>query len=293
MTKSPIAYVKVVFTTLLLLTLYTTQAYAVKIIPPRLVILPETTIEHIFVKNNSNKVEAFRFGWKHIAMDKEGNVINLDKFGRDKVPAYKSADTIIRFSPRRAVLKPGQTQRVTMMIRRPPALEDGEYRNHFFVQREPKAQPSEIINENAEPNNTKGDSPSVQIDVSVSRAVPIYVLHGTTNADLKILGAALKENKNREKEHQPKHHVHFNVEKIGNRSIIGIANVFCKNQDGDDIKISKPAKTFAVYAEGQFRKEKLAVQLPPQGCSDIRLVLTGHHNDLRAGEVLGEIGVMQ
>ena len=259
----------------------TQSAHAVKIIPPRLVISPDTKLEHMFVKNNSDKKEIYRFSWKHIGMDKQGKVINLDKFGMDKAPGYKALDDIVRFSPRRVVLEPGQTQRVTFLIRRSPNLEAGEYRSHFLVEREPSAQ--EQTSEAA----IDGNNSRVQVDVMVSRAVPIYLLNGDTQANLTILDATLKKNANRTKSHEPQHHVHFDVQKEGNRSVIGQADVFCKTASGEDLKINKATKAFAVYAEGQFRKEKIAVDVPTGGCGTMEIVVKAHPNDVLAGQVLG------
>lgn len=259
------------------------QANAVKIIPPRLVIAPDTKIEYMFIKNSSDSPETYRFGWKHIAMDKEGNIHNLDKEGMDKVPGYRPLDDLIRFSPRRATLQPGETQRVTFMLRRPPNLEAGEYRSHFLVQREPTAKSQ---NENAAPNA------SVSIDVLVSRSVPIYVLNGETSASLKLLNAEVRENVDRKKQHQPKHMVHFDVQKVGNRSVIGTANVFC-TKNGEEVRANKSQRTFAVYAEGELRQEKMAINTDPAQCPNMRIVLKGHGDDVLAGQVLAESAVKQ
>lgn len=263
-------------------------AYAVKIIPPRLVIDPETKIEYMFIKNGSDKPETYRFGWKHIAMDKEGKVHNLDKVGMDKVPGYKPLDKIIRFSPRRATLQPGETQRVTFMLRRPPDAAPGEYRSHFLVQREPDPQTPETTTGNKEPNV----SSKVSIGVLVSRSVPIYVLHGETQSSLSLLKAELKKNENRKKKHQPEYLVHFDVQKTGNRSVIGNADVFCTS-GAEEVKINKVPRTFAVYAEGEFRKEKMAVQIPASGCNNMRIVIKGHSDDVHAGKLLAEGNVLK
>ncbi|MCI5060571.1 MAG: hypothetical protein MRY79_05820 [Alphaproteobacteria bacterium] len=264
-----------------------TSAHAVKIIPPRLVISPDTKIEHMFIKNNSNKKETYRLSWKHIGMNKEGKIINLDKFGFDKAPGYKGVDNIIRFSPRRVTLEPGQTQRVTFMLRRPPNLEAGEYRSHFFVQREPQTPPAAT----SETQSNTGNS-TVQFDVLVSRAVPIYVLHGETNAEFTLLDAQLEKNPNRKEKHSPKHFVHFDVQKAGNRSVIAVADIFCAAQ-GKDLKINKASKSFAIYAEGEFRKEKMAVEVPAGGCPSMTVRIKGHPNDVLANQILGEMAVKQ
>lgn len=284
-------------TTIVMVMLFCAEAYAVKIIPPRLVLGPDITIEYMFIKNNSDKQEAYRFKWKHVAMDKEGNILNLDKIGLENAPSgYQPVDKLIRFSPRRAVLKPGQTQRVTFMIRRPQNAPAGEYRSHFMVEREPRvsnapqAQQQELPPQEPAPQSSQSTTdepatPVVSFDVLVSRAVPIYVLNGETNASLELLGAEIKKNKEKVKPHQPDYLVHFRVKKTGNRSVIGIARVFCQSGD-KEIPISKPGKVFAVYAEGEYRNEKMAVELPAKSCSSYRMIIKGHPDDVLAGQTL-------
>jgi len=272
---------------LVILLLIAYPAYALKIIPPRLVLGPDVSLEYMFVKNNSDKPETYRFAWKHMAMDKEGKVLNLDKLGMEHAPAeYKPLSDIVRFSPRRAVLQPGQTQRVTFLIRRGQDLAAGEYRSHFLVQREPKVAPSlEENNINSTDESNEATTPSVAIDVSISRAVPIYVIHGETSASLEIIDAKVEKNAQKTKPAQPDHIATFKVRKTGNRSVIGVATILCQS-GGDQVVISKPSKLFAVYAEGEFRDERMAVQLPSGGCSSYKLVIKGHNDDLLAGQML-------
>lgn len=261
------------------------QAYALRIIPQRLVLKPDVKVEYMFVKNNSDKVETFRFGWKHMAMDKEGNVLNLDKLGMENAPSgYRPADDIIRFSPRRAVLQPGQTQRITFMVKRSPSLQAGEYRSHFLFQREPNA--GEVTEPDAAtPGSPEASKPNVAFDVLVSRAVPVYVIHGETSAKLNFLGASVEKNVHKRGADQPDFLVRFKVQKEGNRSVIGIAQILC-NSGGEEVVISKPSKIFAVYAEGEFREEQLGINMPANGCSSYRLLVKGHPDDMLAGQVL-------
>ncbi len=268
-----------------------TSASAVRITPPRLVIGADVKVQHMFIKNTADQTESYRFSWKHLAMDKQGNVLNLDKIGLENAPqGYRPLDDVIRFSPRRAVLKPGQTQRVTFLIKRSAQLTDGEYRSHFLVQREPNAAstaPNDANNNGASQNNSQLPSPAVAVDVLISRAVPIYVLQGQTNAELKLLGVEVKKNTNKTKPHHPNNLVHFKVQKTGNRSLIGIASIYC-DQNGKEVKISKASKVFAVYAEGEYRNEQIAVQIPPSGCNAYKIKIKGHHDDMLAGKILAD-----
>jgi hypothetical protein len=260
-------------------------AYALRIIPPRLVIKSNQNIEYVFIKNNSNKVESYRFGWKRFAMDHEGNIVNLDKEGAPNVPGYKAADDFIRYSPRRATLNPGETQRVTLLINRPPTMEAGEYRSHFFVQRVP---------DNKTSANQHGITPvagsAVDIDLLVSRSFPVYVMSGDVSATLSLVSARLVTE--RGDNNKLRHQVYFNVEKDGNRSVIGKEEVFCGSGEGA-LKVSKAPKVFAVYAEGKKREEKTVVGLPENGCPDMRIVIHAHQDDLLDGAFLAEGQVAQ
>lgn len=282
------------FTALLITLVFCGKAYAVKIIPPRLVLNSDVKIEHMFIKNNSDKTEIYRFKWKHIAMDKQGNVINLDRVGLENAPeGYRSLDKIVRFSPRRATLQPGQTQRVTFLISRPQNEAAGEYRSHFMVEREPKpnnqTESTQDIASDKKANDTAetggNTSPVVSIDVSVSRAVPIYVLSGETEASLDVVNAEIRKNKEKTKPYQPNYLAHFRVQKTGNRSVIGVARIFCTSGD-EEVAISKVSKLFAVYAEGEFRDEKVAVAIPPKGCSSYRIAIKGHTDDVMSNKLL-------
>jgi hypothetical protein len=259
------------------------SAMAVKIIPPRLVIDPDVKVQHFFIKNDEKTTQGFRFGWKHLAMDKNGNVINLDRMGRDKVPEYKAANDLIRFSPRRVTLEPGQTQRVTMMIRRPPNLEAGEYRSHFLIQREAKS----TVQEDVQPNASTKQGATVGVDVLISRAIPVYVLHGETDASLELLSATYQQNTNKTKPNQANYMVNFDVKKTGNRSIIGVAHIYCMDS-GNEERLNKTGKVFAVYAEGEYGKQKMGVNFPPSACNNMKIKIVAHPDDKRAGQVLAE-----
>lgn len=253
------------------------HAHALKIIPPRVVVDSETNIEHVFIKNDSEKRQAFRFGWRHLAMKKDGEIVNVDKVGREVVPDYKAADDILRYSPRRTVLEPGEVQRVTLLIRRSPDMAAGEYRSHFLVEREPDAASDAL-----ESMEQDGQESQVNVKVLVSRAFPVYVRHGEVAADLKVVGATMSKNT---AGGQATHNVKFQLQKEGNGGVIGMANVMCGEQ-----KASQVGKVFAVYAEADSREEEMGFVMPEGGCaSGLRLVVDAHSDDPLSGKRFGDV----
>ena len=267
-------------------------AHALRIFPERLVIKPDENIASLYIKNSSQRTKAYRFGWRHLAMTTTGEIRNIDKPGKSEgVLGYRPADDFIRYSPRQAVLKPGDTQHVTLLLRRSQDLEPGEYRSHFVVEEMPgKAQEIEETEKKEREKDLDTSHTNVGINLLVSRSFPVYVLHGETSATIKLTKAVLKKNQNKTEKHHPDHVVYLDIQKEGNRSVIGMAKVLCKS-DNEEVQVTKLPKIFAVYAEAQSRQERIAVHLPPGGCKSMRIEVTAHKDDVLSGEVLGEIDV--
>ncbi|MEC7703199.1 MAG: hypothetical protein VYC19_10640 [Pseudomonadota bacterium] len=259
------------------LTAWPSAADAMRVTPPRLVAQADQKVVHLYVKNDSKKTKAYRFRWKGVAMTKDGAVVNLDKKDASLVPEYRSAEPYLRFSPRRAVLKAGDTQRVTVLVRRAPDMVDGEYRIHLVVEPEPDA-PDFNADEIAV------EETAVGVDVLMARAVPVYILNGATDASLSIANAQLKHNP----ESRNKYYVEVDFEKQGNRSVLGLINVTCGGKS-----VVYAEKLFAVYAEADRRKEQVFLDEGLfSGCSGpLQAVVTGHADDQKAGQVLATAAV--
>jgi hypothetical protein len=263
---------------IIILCLGSIAAQAVQVSPPRVVIGPDNKTSYVYIKNNTQKVQGFRFRWKNLAMAKDGSMVNLDKLDASLVPDFQPAESYIRFSPRRTTLKPGETQRVTFLVRRPPEMGDGEFRSHFLVERIP---PTIDANSKA----AKDEAPTVAsfgVGMSISRAFPVYLLNGKVHATLSLDGAKLRVNADREHDHQATHIIGMDVSKVGNRSVIATAEVYCGVRP-----ITRAPKLFAIYAEADRRHESIYID-PPEGCGDMRIVITAHPDDQLAGQILAE-----
>ena len=80
----------------------------------------------------------------------------------DASSAEEAAMEMVRFSPRRVVLPPGQPQTVRVSARPDPALPDGEYRAHMMFQALPRVQAV-----------TEADAAAAAGDIAI-RLVPVY-----------------------------------------------------------------------------------------------------------------------
>ena len=257
-------------------------AYAVRILPPRIVMKSNESVAYVYVNNNSAKAETYRFGWLDVAMTKDGQVINLTNNPNESVPAYRSAQDYIRFSPRQTTIQPGQTQRIALFARRTPEMVDGEYRSHFLVQR----MPDPVLDD----TNKQGDADGTKVGVNflVSRSFPVYMYNGDVGGELSLDSARLTwGEKGSGANGTTPYYVELSMSKTGNRSILGNIEVLC-----GDAPIHVSNKVFSLYAEADASKELVLLDQPKaKACSAPHVRVTGHPDDIAAGKVWGDLPV--
>ncbi len=257
---------------------------AMAITPPRLVIDSEQKTGFFIIKNNSSVPETYRFGWRHVAMTPDGDVVNLEKEGMDSVPGYRPAREVLRFSPRRTTLQPGEAQRVSFLVRRKPGLPEGEYRSHFLVERESQAQSGK--------GDTVSNSATVGFGLNVARAVPVYVMNGNVKGSLEIQAPryAVENVSANNKKEKMRPTVTFDAYREGNRSVIGTADVFCADS-GEEVSVMNAPQNFVVYAEANHRTEKLYLLDNARNCRALRLDVRAHIDDILSGEPIASLPV--
>lgn len=105
-------------------------------------------------------------------MSPEGQMIAVDD--EKAVTASRSAVRMLRFSPKRFLLKPGESQVVKLRSRVPGDREDGIYRVHL------KFTPDEVQSPDANQNSTQISS---QLSARISIAVPVYITKGKVETE--------------------------------------------------------------------------------------------------------------
>ncbi|MBI9113311.1 hypothetical protein [Maridesulfovibrio ferrireducens] len=99
------------------------------------------------------------------------------------------AQSMVKFSPRTAIIDPGGKQVVRIVIRKPPNLPEGEYYTYMRVG--PVTNPNKKA-ENHSPSDLNIDKGGVIIDLKVGMRIPVMIYQGTpkvvtTIDDLKII----------------------------------------------------------------------------------------------------------
>lgn len=93
--------------------------------PQRVELFDNRRSEVLTVTNRTENIASYELGLEDYSMSAEGITVKVESL-------EYSARRIIRFSPRRFTLEPGQTQTIRVLGRRSGQLEDGTYRTHLI-----------------------------------------------------------------------------------------------------------------------------------------------------------------
>ncbi len=168
----------------------------------------------IFLKNTGDATGKFRISLVNKKMETDGHIRDI----ANPSPEDLAVKKMIRFSPRLVELKPGGTQTIRIMVRKPNNLTSGEYRCHLTFQGRTQ-QPVTAGNPEA---------PQGQVGISftpiLEYSIPIIIRHGEVQAVARIGNINFMTYKNSDKSQ-----LRIILEREGNRSLYGDMEVFTGN----------------------------------------------------------------
>jgi fimbrial chaperone protein len=170
-----------------------TQARADLMVSPTRVDLNDTQKQAVVILRNVGQSElAYRIDWSERQITDEGEMRTLPKGTNPK-----SIAKMVRFSPRRVVVQPGQNQTIRLDYRPPQNLAEGEYRSHLSIRAEPPAvnpvapketeKPPEIAKETGQAEE-KPKGLSFKMEVLLSYSLPVVVRRGVPSVEVAITG---------------------------------------------------------------------------------------------------------
>lgn len=220
--------------------------------PTRVVFEGRDRSAHVNVINRSDKTEEYRISFVRKRMTEDGRMEVVET----PMEGENFSDELIRFSPRRVILQPGQSQVVRLMLRKPSSLEAGEYRSHLLFKTAPPTNQSDINVLSGEPSQ---QDMSITLKPLLGISIPVIVRHGETSAKANIANVMLERDANNQVL------MRFDLQRQGNRSVYGDLNVYFQPNQGDEHLVSH-AKGVVVYQPNAQRM--------------VRMRLTGEHNML-------------
>lgn len=135
--------------------------------PTRIVLDDRSHSAVVTLMNRSKRTHTYRITWLEQSMDEQGRYHHIEH----PQASDHIASPMLRHSPRRVTIAPGEYQKVRINLRRPKNLEEGEYRSHMHLVVEPDS-------EEANGGESVNEGVALQVQVSLSFSIPIIVRHG-------------------------------------------------------------------------------------------------------------------
>lgn len=188
----------------------------VMLLPTRIVMEKGDRYTTVIIKNVGNATGNMSVDLIDMSMDDAGRVMELPE-GQDPY----SAIPILRISPRSITLKPGDSQNVRILLRKPEGLAAGEYRSHLKVLLDnDNVEASEAIKAGAVKET------SITVKAKLALTIPVIIRIGDTNVTTKINDLKLvRDDKGRPS-------LDMTLLRTGNRSIMGDFTVNHINASG-------------------------------------------------------------
>nr|WP_320190155.1 fimbria/pilus periplasmic chaperone [uncultured Desulfobacter sp.] len=210
----------------------------------------------VLLKNTGDLTGKYRVFLVNKKMGTDGHISDIVNPSPEEMAVKK----MIRFSPRLVELKPGATQTIRIMARKPRDLASGEYRCHLTFQ----GRPQTSVSENSE---TAPGQIGVSFSPILEYSIPIIIRHGQVRAAAQIGDISFLTH---QKTGMSK--LKIILKREGNRSLYGDMEIFItKNQ-----KIEKRiglAKGIALYTTTPLRPVNLPIELSGWGAEQKMLPL--------------------
>jgi hypothetical protein len=200
----------------------------IMMLPTRVVMEKADRTSTVVIKNTGDATGDFHISLIDMKMEENGMVV---PYAAGETPQY-SAIPFINISPKSTTLKPGESQNVRLMLRKPENLEAGEYRAHLQVG---------LVNDNAdEPKASPNKDAVISVKTNLVIVIPVIMRTGETNLTVGIEQARLGRDKNGNPT------VDMYLTRQGNRSSMGDISVTCA-QGGAAPRVIKFFPGVAVY----------------------------------------------
>lgn len=225
------------------------------ITPTRAVIEGKHRSLALSLVNNGTISGRYKMSVLNKAMKEDGSIVEINEENAHEFPDEKTAGKMIRISPRRVSLQPGEYQNIRVLARKPKDLPDGEYRSHLRFSIIPDATLSEREEQNKDKENADDDTLSISIKANFGIVIPVIIRHGEIISTGDISISSISKNE----EGEPI--INFAINRQGNASLYGDISIIHTSLKGKET-ILKNLGGIAIYNPLKRRIFKLPLDAP-------------------------------
>lgn len=235
-------------------------AQATLVSPKRVMIDDKERATAITIVNRSNQTKVYNFSWERRAQSITGEDLLLGK--DETIAGYQPADDYLVYSPRQVIIRPGKTQKIRILARRPADLPEGEYHSHLLIS--PTSVPTE-----SEPDNNAGSGVGGVIEVIANISIPVFLRQGKTTLDFDLTSNAVSQKNGRTG-------IKMDVVNRSTRSVYMKPVLECVNAQNQTQDITLQNMKLYAEAKTQTHIATLPKGAPPlNACSSAQLKLIG------------------
>jgi hypothetical protein len=230
--------------------IYSANASKLMITPTRIEFKGSNRTSEVRLINRSDEETTYRISFQNLMMEESGSYKEIKP--EDAKGDENFAHKLIRFSPRRFTLKPGEVQLVRFMVRKPKDLKIGEYRSHALFSEEAAAD----FGNNIENQNKKNDNISVVLKPLFGISIPVIVTHGDLDAKAQITDAKIKSDK------RGKQIIAMKLSRSGNASLYGDIIATLKPNNSDKEFEIGAINGISIFYPHDSRNAEMKVDIP-------------------------------
>lgn len=216
--------------------------------PTRVVLEGKNRSATISLVNNGDVEGTYAIAIVNKRMKEDGSIVQIE----EPIEGEKFAEDMLRISPRRVTLKPGERQNVRILARKADGVADGEYRSHLSFAVLPQ---EEMLATQKNDGEEQDDSLTIKIKANFGVTIPVIVRSGQISATGEIVDLRLKSDA------QGKDAISFTVNRSGNQSLYGDIKVMYKNTK-DKEYVLKSLGGLAVYTPNSKRTFDITLDVP-------------------------------
>lgn len=202
--------------------------------PTRVILERNQRATQVELINNGTTAASYRISLVNRRMSESGEFSSVTEAAEGE----RFADAMLVFSPRQITLQPGTAQVVRLMVRKPEALPEGEYRSHLHFEKLPDATD---MASSVEPGDAGAARIGVVLKALVGASIPVIVRHGATSAMATLSQLTLQPAQG----DQPRM-LGFRIERTGNSSVYGDLTATFTPHTGPPVQVAQ-ARGVAVY----------------------------------------------
>lgn len=252
------------------------QVGGMLVAPTRIVFEGDETTAALTLVNRGQTAETYRVSFVQRRMRDDGGFEPLESgAGSGSEPGQGAvtsadesmfADAMIVFSPRAVTLEPGQQQTIRLQLRKPAALDGGEYRSHLLIRAVPDTGSDDVERLLGAPKGGQHGL-ALQMTPVYGLTLPVIVRHGALSAHVaieEVASAASLGGEAKEGADKPSLSVH--LARSGDRSVFGNVVVDVTDSNGF-VETVGAVNGVAVYTPNRSRTVVVPLDMPERPLS--------------------------